>query len=305
MSAIHTIESFSALMAFSVSVEAGSFAAAGRKLGLSASAVGKAVERLENRLRVRLLNRTTRSLALTSDGEVLYRYVARVLKDLQDAEQELHLIQQTPRGRLKISVPTVLGRRVVLPALRDFQANFPEVTIDISLDDMRVDLIEGGYDLALRLGELEDSTLRARRIGPHLFTTCASPEYLAERGVPQTPSDLAGHCCIQYRFPTTGRPEIWTFKGERSPKPIEPPIILNDGEGLASAALGGLGIIQAPHYLVKEDVAAGRLTPVLEECTEERGSIWLVWPSTSAQVPRVRAFIDFITERITERFGYA
>lgn len=301
MSAIFSIESLGGLVAFSVAVEAGSFAAAGRKLGLSASAIGKAVERLEARLGLRLLNRTTRSLALTGEGEVLYRYVARILKDLQDAEQELYLVRKTPRGRLKISVPTVIGRKIVMPALRDFQTCFPDVTTDISLDDVKVDVIEGGYDLVLRLGDLEDSTLRARRIGPHTFITCASPEYLAQHGTPETPSDLSDHCCIHYRFPTTGRPEIWAFKGSPLAKPIKPAIILNDGEALGSAALGGLGIIQAPSYLVKEDVAAGRLQPVLADYTDERGSVWLVWPPMSAQVPKVRAFIDFIAERVFEK----
>lgn len=207
MSAIILVESLKGLVAFSLAVEVGSFAAAGRKLGLSASAVGKAVERLEARLGSRLLNRTTRSLCLTGEGEVLYRYAARILKDLHDAEQELGLAQKTPRGRLKISVPTVMGRKIVMPALRDFQVCYPDITTDISLSDVKVDIVEGGYDLALRLGDLEDSSLRARRIGPHTFMTCASPEYLAQYGTPKTPSDLGDHCCIHYRFPTTGRPE--------------------------------------------------------------------------------------------------
>ncbi|MCX5465882.1 LysR family transcriptional regulator [Alcaligenes parafaecalis] len=301
MSGIFSIESLSGLVAFSVTVESGSFAAAGRKLGLSASAAGKAVERLELRLGVRLLNRTTRSLALTGEGEVLYRYVSRVLKDLQEAERELQLFQSTPRGRIKISVPTVLGRKIILPALRDFQLSFPEVTIDLSLDDRQVDVIEEGYDLVLRLGELENSGLQARSLGPHTFITCASPEYLAQHGVPRSPSDLHDHCCIHYRFPTSGRPENWAFKGTPPAKPLKPTIVLNDGEALASAALGGLGIVQAPSYLVKADVAAGRLQPVLADYTDDRGSIWLLWPLRSAQTPRVRSFIDFMAERIPQQ----
>jgi len=301
MSGILSIESISGLVAFSVTVESGSFAAAGRKLGLSASASGKAVERLELRLGVRLLNRTTRSLALTGEGEILYRYVAKILKDLQEAERELQLAQNTPRGRLKISVPTVMGRRIVLPALLDFQTSFPEVTIDINLDDVKVDVIEEGYDLVLRLGELEDSGLQARCIGPHRFTTCASPEYLARHGVPGSPSDLNVHCCIHYRIPTTGRPENWAFTGASPTIPIKPAIVLNDGEALASAALSGLGIVQAPDYLVKDDIAAGRLRPVLEDYKCERGNVWLIWPSRSAALPRVRTFIDFIAERISKQ----
>ena len=301
MSAILSIESLSGLVAFSVAVETGSFAAAGRKLGLSASAVGKAVERLEARLGLRLLNRTTRSLAMTSEGDLLYRCVTRILKDLQDTEQELDALQQAPRGRLKISVPTVIGRKIIMPALHDFQTGFPDVVIDISLDDVKVDIIEGGYDVVLRLGELDDSTFRARRIGPHVFTTCASPGYLAQRGIPQSPADLHEHCCIQYRFPTTGRPETWAFKNSQEANPIKSAIILNDGEALASAALGGLGIIQAPSYLVREDIAAGRLQTILANYTDERGSVSLVWPPKSSRVPKVRAFIDFIARRLLEK----
>lgn len=301
MSGIFSIESFSGLVAFAATVESGSFAAAGRKLGLSASAAGKAVERLELRLGVRLLHRTTRSLGPTGEGEVLYRHVAKILKDLQEAERELHLVQNAPRGRLKISVPTVMGRRIVLPALSEFHLSFPEVLVDINLDDLIVDVIEDGYDLALRLGELADSGLQARRIGPHGFTTCASPTYLAQRGTPRTPADLSGHCCIYYRFPTTGRPETWAFKGEQPDKPLKPSGILNDGEALASAAISGLGIVQVPNYLVKDDVEAGRLTPVLEDYTDSRGSVSLLWAPRSAEVARVRAFIDFFAERIASQ----
>jgi len=298
MSGIFSIESFSGLVAFAATVESGSFAAAGRKLGLSASAAGKAVERLELRLGVRLLHRTTRSLGPTGEGEILYRHVSRILKDLQEAERELHLVQNEPRGRLKISVPTVMGRRIVLPALSEFHLSFPEVLVDISLDDLIVDVIEDGYDLALRLGELADSGLQARRIGPHEFTTCASPTYLMQHGTPRTPADLSEHCCIHYRFPTTGRPETWAFNGAQSDKPLKPSGILNDGEALASAAISGLGIVQVPSYLVKEDVEAGRLQPVLEDYTESRGSVSLLWPPRSAEVARVRVFIDFFAERI-------
>jgi DNA-binding transcriptional LysR family regulator len=301
MSSIVSIESLSGLVAFSIAVETGSFAAAGRKLGLSASAVGKAVERLEARLGLRLLNRTTRSLAVTGEGDILYRYVSRILKELQDAEQELHLVQKAPRGRLKVSVPTVLGRKIVMPALLDFRTRFPEVTTEISLDDVKVDIIEGGYDVVLRLGELDDSTLRARRIGPHTFTTCASPGYLAHRGIPQSPADLHNHCCIYYRFPTTGRPEVWAFKNSTLATPIKPSTILNDGEALASAALGGLGIIQVPSYLVSDDIAAGRLQAILADYTDERGSVSLVWPPMSARAPKVRAFIDFMAERVSQK----
>ncbi|WP_305558116.1 LysR family transcriptional regulator [Thalassospira sp.] len=295
------MESLSGLVAFSVTLELGSFAAAGRKLGLSASAVGKAVDRLEQRLGVKLLTRTTRSLTLTGEGEILYRYASRILSDLQEAELELFRAQNTPQGRLKISVPTVMGRSIVLPALGTFSADYPDVTLEISLDDLKVDLIEGGYDLVVRLGELEDSNLHARRIGPHAFTTCASPSYFAKHGTPQTPTDLDCHCCVLYRFPTTGLPEKWAFKGEYRGMIIKPGIVLNDGGALASAALAGLGIVQAPRYLVTEDIKAGRLVSILDEFTDNRGTVSVVWPSSRTKVARVRAFVNFISQCLVDK----
>lgn len=246
VSGMFSFESLSGLIAFSVTVNSGSFAAAGRKLGLSASAVGKAVDRLELKLGARLFNRSTRALALTNEGEVVFRYAAKILNDLQDAQNELAQIQASPRGRLKISVPSIIGRRIVLPALPEFHAQFPDVVIDLSLNDLKVDVIEERYDLVLRLGELEDSSLQARRIGAHSFTTCASPDYLARHGTPKTVLELQQHHFIHYRFPTTGRMETWAFLGAASTPPIKPSIVLDDGEALASAALAGLGIIQAP-----------------------------------------------------------
>ena len=298
MSGMFSFESLSGLVAFSVTVNSGSFAAAGRKLGLSASAVGKAVDRLELKLGARLFNRSTRALALTNEGEVVFRYAAKILNDLQDAQNELAQIQASPRGRLKISVPSIIGRRIVLPALPEFHAQFPDVVIDLSLNDLKVDVIEERYDLVLRLGELEDSSLQARRIGAHSFTTCASPDYLARHGTPQTVLELQQHHCIHYRFPTTGRQETWAFLGAASTPPIKPSIVLDDGEALASAALAGLGIIQAPAYLVKDDIANGRLQALLGGHPQQRGSIWLLWPARNAQAPRLRAFIEFIAERV-------
>lgn len=234
---------------------------------------------------------------------MLYHCVAQILKSLQEAEHELQRVQSAPRGRLKISVPTVLGRKVVLPALRDFQVNFPEVTIDIRLDDTRVDVIEQDFDLVLRLGDLEDSGLQARSIGPHAFITCASPAYLKQYGTPVSVEDLHAHSCIHYRFPTTERLENWAFTGVQPVRPVKPAIVLNDGEALASAALAGLGIVQVPDYLVKDAVAAGRLQPVLAGDTASTGNIWLLLPPRCAGIPRVRAFIDFIAEWIPQQLA--
>ena len=296
-SVLSSLESLNGLIAFASTVRAGSFSAAGRNLGLSASAVGKAVERLESRLGTRLLNRTTRSLALTGEGEVLYHYADKVLKDLQEAERELNMRQSTARGRLKITAYTILGRKLLLPALHDFHARYPEVNVALSLDARRLDIVEEGYDLALWAGELEDSTLQARRLGSYALITCASPRYLAEHGIPISIADLACHHCIYYRHPENERMEPWRFVGQTIPKPITPECALNDIGALESAAVAGLGIAQLPDYLVRDAIASGQLQEVLGSHAIAPTGIFLVWPPMAAQVPRVRVFIDFIAER--------
>lgn len=301
-SVLSSLESLNGLIAFASAVRAGSFSAAGRQLGLSASAVGKAVERLELRLGTRLLNRTTRSLALTGEGQVLYHYADKVLKDLQEAERELHMRQRTARGRLKITANTILGHKFLLPALPDFHTRYPEVNVVLSLDAHRPDIIEEGHDLALWAGELEDSSLQARRLGSYALVTCASPAYLAEHGIPAAPADLACHCCLYYRHRDSERMEPWRFQGQSIPKPHTPDFTLNDAGALASAALAGLGIVQLPDYMVREEIANGRLREVLRDHAIAPTGIFLVWPPMSAQVPRVRVFIDFFVQRTSELF---
>ncbi|MCD9087481.1 LysR family transcriptional regulator [Stenotrophomonas sp. SY1] len=298
-SRLTSLDSPSGLVAFAAAVDARSFSAASRELGLSASAVGKAIERLELRLGKRLLNRTTRALSLTAEGEVLYRHVVDIVRNLNEAEHELHLLEHAPRGPLKIRLPTVIGRRIVLPAMFDFHERFPDVMLSLSLDDRRLDLIEEGYDVALWLGELADSSLHARRLGPLPLATFAAPGYLSRHGIPITPAELAGHHCIHYQATRSGRVEAWLFEGctpFRSPAPVT---ILNDEEAIAAAAIAGLGLAQTPAYLVADEIAAGRLQPVLVSHAVERGSVSLVWPQMLGKVPRVRVFIDFIAARIT------
>jgi DNA-binding transcriptional LysR family regulator len=294
MSAITHLDSVRGLVAFVAAVEAEGFAAAGRKLGVSASAVGKAVGRLEARLGLKLLQRTTRSIALTAEGELLYTRSARILDDMREAEDAINHTRAAPRGRLKVSVPAVIGRRVIIPALPRFLDEYPEVELDLWLDDRKVDIVEEGYDLAIRLGALDDSSLIARKLAPHRFVTCGAPGYFATHGAPATPDDLVHHRCIRYRFPTTGRLEQWAFKGATGTAPVGAGLVFNDGEALAAAARAGLGIAQLPAYQVLEDLAANRLQGVLADHTESRGDICLMWPPARAEAPRVRVFADFI-----------
>lgn len=298
MSAIANLESMSGLVAFVASVETGGFAAAGRRLGVSASAIGKAVARLEARLGVRLLQRTTRSIALTGEGNLLFERAARIIEDIQEAENAIAETRTFPRGRLKVSIPAAMGRRIIVPALDQFIAAYPKIALDVSLDDRTVDVVEGGFDLVLRTGELEDSRLIARKLAPHRFVTCASPAYLERRGAPETPDDVPNHTCLRLRFPTTGRLEYWAFKGWKPPgRPPTGPVF-NDSEAVALAALAGLGLAQLPHYLAARAIADGRLRTVLASYAVDRGGIWLVWPPARSESPRVRVFAEFLTRLI-------
>lgn len=303
MSSIASVESISGLTAFVATVEAGGFAAAARRLGLSASAVGKAVSRMEARLGVRLLTRTTRQVMMTFEGEQLYHRASRLLDDLRDIEGMLAAQRAAPVGRVRVSLPATLGRMLVVPNLGEFMAKYPGIELEIGLDDRKVDLVEGGYDLAVRTGVLEDSGLFARKLAQHRFLLCASPAYLAECGMPATLEALWQHKVIRFRYPTTGMLERWSFDGVEYDREIPAGLVFNDGEAVARAAMAGLGIAQLPDYAVVDEVAAGRLVPLLTDLRCIRGDLWLVRASQRAEAPRVKAFATFLEGFIARRAG--
>jgi len=296
------IESLSGLMAFVVTVEAGGFAAASRRLGISASAVGKAVARLERKVEVRLLVRTTRQVMMTFEGEQLYARAARLLDDLRDIEGMLATQRAAPVGRVRASLPATLGRMVILPGLARFVADFPGIELDIGLDDRKVDLVEGGYDLAIRTGRLEDSGLIARKLAPHRFVLCASPDYLAAHGAPASLEELSGHTCIRFRYPSTGLLEKWAFDGKEWDRELPSGPVFNDGEAVVLAALGGLGLAQIPDYAAFQALRSGRLIPILTRYACIRGDLWLVRPVNRANLPRVEAFAQFLDDVVATSF---
>jgi DNA-binding transcriptional LysR family regulator len=300
MSSILHLESLSGLSAFVATVEAGGFAAAGRRLGMSASAIGKAVGRMEDRLGIRLLIRTTRRVSMTFEGEQLYARATRLLDDLRDMEGELAAQRGAPKGRVRISLPATLGRMVIVPRLGAFAQAFRDIELDIGLDDRKVDLIEGGYDLAIRTGHLEDSALLARSLGPHRFILCASPAYLAAQGTPQVVVDLARHTCIRFRYPSTGLLEKWSFDGAEFDKELGQGPTLNDGEAVAVAAISGLGVAQLPDYAAAAALADGRLMQLMPAARCIRGEMWLVRPTARAEVPRVIAASAFLQQCLRE-----
>lgn len=200
------MDSFSGLESFVRAADLLSFAEAGRALGISASAVGKNVARLEQQLGLRLFHRTTRQVRLTQEGTLFHERCRRILDELHDARAAMQAAAETPRGRLRVSLPAI-GYRFLLPVLPEFQARYPEVELDLDFNDHLVDVVEAGLDVVIRSGDLADSRLVARRLGPFRFVLAASPAYLAERGIPLTPADLAGHTSLRYRFLNSGKLE--------------------------------------------------------------------------------------------------
>jgi len=293
-----SLESLSGLTAFVVSVETGGFAPAGRTLGLSASAVGKAVARLEARLGMRLLIRTTRRLSMTYEGEELFARATRMIDDLREIEAMLGDQSRAPSGRVRISLPATLGRMVILPRLAQFAQSHSGIELDVGLDDRKVDLVEGGIDLAVRTGTLDSSGLIARKLAPHNFLLCASPTYLAHRAAPQTLGDLSGHTCIRFRYPSTGLLERWMFDDTELDRELGSGPTLNDGEAVVVAAIAGMGLAQVPDYSARAALSAGQLVAVMPNYRTIRGDIWLVRPSHRATPPRVQVLAQFLVDML-------
>lgn len=253
---------------------------------------------MEARLGVRLLTRTTRQVMMTFEGEQLYRRASQLLDDLRDIEGILAAQRAAPVGRVRVSLPATLGRMVIVPRLRDFMSAHPGIDLDVGLDDRKVDLIEGGFDLAIRTGVLEDSALIARKLAPHRFLLCASPAYLASSGTPGSLDELWHHKVIRFRYPTTGMLEKWSFNRCEYDRELPGGPVFNDGEAVARAAIAGLGIAQLPDYAAADAIVAGQLVPLLAELTCIRGDIWLVRPPQRAEAPRVKAFATFLEDML-------
>ncbi|QPC91187.1 LysR family transcriptional regulator [Mesorhizobium sp. INR15] len=285
------------LLAFARTAELGSFVAAGRVLGLSASAVGKSVARLEQEVGVRLLQRSTRRIGLTEEGSLFNERVRRILDDIDDAEAMLSRTRETPRGRLRVSTP-IVTYHMLLPVLPDFMARYPEIEVDIDFNDHIVDVIEEGVDVAIRSGDLPDSRLVARPLAPFRLHLCAAPSYLARHGIPQTPQDLAGHLSIRFRFPNSGKLQGWPLVGTDVEPQVRSVLTCNNMEALKGATIGGLGIGCMPDFLVREALAAGSLRTILDDHVDGRGQFRMLWPSNRYLAPKVRVFVDFLAERL-------
>ncbi len=295
------MENLTDIAVFVQVVESSSFTAAAERLGLSRSVVSKYISRLEDRLGARLLNRTTRRLSLTEAGQSFFTRSQRGLQEIEAAEAEVSHLQQIPRGKLRINTPMSFGILHIAPGLPGFVDQHPEVSVDINLDDRQVDLIEEGFDLAIRIAELPDSSLIARRIGPCRHVVCASPNYIQKNGSPRTPDDLRRHNALTYRYQDS--PNEWRFltpEGRYTSVPITGLIQMNNSLAIREAVLNGAGITLTPSFIVGEDIKAGRLEQLLPEYRAQEISIYAVYPERRHLLPKVQAFIDFMKKRITE-----
>ena len=282
------------MVAFAETVKRGSFAAAARELGTAPSTLAKAVARLEASLGVKLFHRTTRQVNMTADGERLFLRCERVLAEIEDMQTEAAGTRAAPSGLLRVDLPIVYGRRVLLPVLGRLIERYPALELDVRLHDSYTDLIKDGIDLALRVGDLGDSRLVARRFAQQVMLLCASPAYLQQHGTPRSIEELDRHAAVVHRLPTSGRLRTWVFSSRGRRIQIEPParLQINDGDGLVQAACFGFGLAQVPDYMVADEILAGQLVEVLPTRRPPAQQISVVYPSGRMVPPRVRAAVD-------------
>lgn len=279
-----------------------SFSAAGRLLRMSPSAVSKLVSRLEERLKTRLVVRTTRSLQLTPEGEVYLERAQRILEDIKEAEQIVSTGgEAAPRGRLRVSASVAFGVRHVVPLVPEFLARYPNVQLDLSLTDGIIDIVEERADVAIRSGNLRDTSLKARKLMDSRRVVVASPSYLERMGNPEKPADLDRHNCMTFNFRQTW--EEWPFRdpatGQTFSKAVHGNVEVNNGPTIRSLCLAGVGLIRVGTFHVQEHIDEGRLVPVLEAFNpEDIEHIHAVYPGHPHLASRIRALIDFLAERI-------
>jgi DNA-binding transcriptional LysR family regulator len=293
------MDTHSAMQTYAKVVELGSFAAAAEKLGEARSVVTRQIAFLERKYGVRLLNRTTRKLSLTDAGQAFYDRIRPILAEVHELELALQTEDRHPTGRLRVSAPVSFGILHLGPAIAEYLQAFPEVFIDLDLNDRVVDLIEEGYDVAIRIGALQDSTLVARALAPQELIACAAPSYLDRHGAPKRPEDLKAHRCLQYAYMSSGNE--WRFQkdGKIHAVRVAASLRANNGDVLRTAALAGHGIILQPGFLIGADIDAGRLVPLLTDYQHPPINMYAVYPHRRYLSAKVRTFVDFLEDRFS------
>jgi DNA-binding transcriptional LysR family regulator len=292
------MDRLTSMAVFVRTVEKGGFAAAAPDFGLSATMAGLHVRALEDRLGSRLLNRTTRRQSLTEVGRLYYEHCKQILADVEAAEERATALRTAPRGRLRVSAPVSFGTHALTPAIVDYLALYPEVEIDLSLNDRVIDLVEEGYEAAIRIGTLADSSLIARSLAPYRMQLCASPEYLRRHGTPTRPEDLAAHNCLSFVFASTSNTWICTGpEGGETAVTVQGRLHVNNGESLRLAARRGFGIILQPVVVLGDDLASGALVPLLPDYTLPSFPAHIVYLPDRRPTPKLRTFVDFVVDR--------
>jgi DNA-binding transcriptional LysR family regulator len=295
------IDNLSGITVFVQVAETRSYVGAGQHLGLSASAVGKSIARLEKRLGVRLLHRSTRSMNLTAEGMLYLKRCQHILAEAEAAESELLHALRAPRGKFRVSLPLVGD--LMSPVVAAFMQRFPEIELDIDFSDRLVDLIDEGFDAAVRTGTPNDSRLMSRQLGTFRQVLVGSPGYFARKGVPQHPADLRDHDCLHHRFPATGKLRKWPLYVDSVDESLQLPVrmICNHLDTLLYVARSGQGIACLPDFVVRDAVAAHELRVVLAPFTENLGTFRVLWPSGRHPSPKLRAFVDFLQTNLFAR----
>lgn len=295
------MDRFLEMQTFNAVVDAGSFVKAADALAMSKAAVSRYVVDMETRLGVRLLHRTTRRLSLTDEGQIFYVRSKELLAELAEAEDEITSRSDAASGLLRINAPFTFGVLHLAPIWGAFRAEHPKVKLDVTLADRLVDLVEEGYDVAIRIANLENSTLISKKLASTRMVLCASPQYLKLHGAPGNPSDLAKHAVISYSYWSTR--DEWHFTGpllESVSVRTNPCIHTNNGDTCRAAALAGQGIILQPSFLVGDDLAAGTLVELMPEFRSLELGIYAVYPTRKHVTPKVRALLDFLANHFSQ-----
>lgn len=292
------MDKFEDLQTFVRVVETGSISAAADRMSIAKSAVSRRISDLEHRLDVQLFQRTTRKLNLTETGKSFYERATQILADLEEAELAVSQQHGSLAGRLKIAAPLSFGLLHLGPAITEFMHLHPQIQFEMDFNDRQVDLLQEGFDLAIRIARLSDSSLVARRIAPVHHVVCASPDYLASHGMPHSPADLQQHRCLVYS--NIADPDVWHYRDQTSKAAkVSVPIALrsNNGDFLRDAAIAGRGIILEPTFIVYQAIKANKLRPILTDFQWPVVNAYVVYPSTRHLSYRVRTFVDFLADR--------
>lgn len=293
------MDRFADMKMFVAVVEAGSISAAAERLEVAKSAVSRRLSDLEARLGAELMHRTTRRLGLTDSGRALFERAQRLLADLEEAEQAVSQAHGAIRGRLKVALPLSFGLLYLAPLINEFMRLHPELEFELDFNDRQIDLMQEGFDLAIRIAKLPDSSLIARRLAPIRHALCASPDYLARHGTPLRAADLAGHAGLAYS--NLANPGLWHYVGPGGqPGSVQVPVKLraNNGDFLCRAAIAGQGVILHPTFYLKDALRTGALLPLLTDHLWPELNAYAVYPSTRHLSRRVRAFVDFLAEKL-------